>query len=102
MTTFPCHYCARHIVTAGIDEVQYIEPYPKSQALALHQDSITTESKGWRAPSEGGSQVLFHPFTGVSPRLYRRAFLMTGELKDKRTGAMKIDKPHWISQWVFA
>lgn len=40
VTTYPCHYCARHIVAAGIDEVQYIEPYPKSQALSLHPDSI--------------------------------------------------------------
>jgi hypothetical protein len=43
--------------------------------------------------------VLFHPFTGVSPRLYRRAFLMSGDLKDKRTGTMRIHEPNWISQW---
>lgn len=24
VTTFPCHYCARHIVSAGVDEVQFI------------------------------------------------------------------------------
>jgi deoxycytidylate deaminase len=33
VTTFPCHYCARHLVTAGVDEVQYIEPYPKNLHL---------------------------------------------------------------------
>ncbi len=99
VTTYPCHYCARHIVTAGVDEVQFIEPYPKSQALKLHQDSITTEGRGWKPPSDGGTHVLFHPFTGVSPRLYRRAFLMSGELKDKKTGDMRIHEPHWISQW---
>src|ERR1035437_1358191 len=99
VTTYPCHYCARHIVTAGVDEVQYIEPYPKSQALKLHQDAITTEGRGWKPPSEGGTHVLFHPFTGVSPRLYRRAFLMSGDLKDKKTGDMRIHEPHWISQW---
>jgi len=100
VTTYPCHYCARHIVTAGVDEVQFIEPYPKSQALTLHKDSITLErSREWKPPSEGGTHVLFHPFTGVSPRLYRRAFLMTGDLKDGRTGYMRIHEPHWISQW---
>jgi len=99
VTTYPCHYCARHIVTAGVDEVQYIELYPKSQALLLHPDSITLESRGWRPPSEGGTHVLFHPFTGVSPRLYRRAFFMIGDLKDKQTGNMRIHEPHWISQW---
>jgi deoxycytidylate deaminase len=46
VTTFPCHYCARHIVAAGIDEVQFIEPYPKSQALGLHADAIQQETTG--------------------------------------------------------
>ncbi len=106
VTTFPCHYCARHIVAAGVDEVQYIEPYPKSMALALHEDSITTESRGWQPPSAfaGGqnsrvAKVLFRPFTGVSPRLYRRAFLKDRELKDKRTGMMVIHEPRWTSPW---
>lgn len=51
VTTFPCHYCARHVVAAGIDQVQYIEPYPKSRALSLHGDSITSRTAGWIAPS---------------------------------------------------
>lgn len=34
-TTFPCHNCAKHIVAAGIREVIYIEPYPKSRVAAL-------------------------------------------------------------------
>lgn len=99
VTAFPCHYCARHIVTAGVDEVQFIEPYPKSQALTLHQDSITVEAKNWKPPSENGTQVLFHPFTGVSPRLYRRAFLKSGDLKDRTTGNMRIHEPYWTSPW---
>lgn len=75
VSTFPCHYCARHIVSAGIDEVQYIEPYPKSRALALHSDSITTDPSGWTPPSTTGvgpasgkaKKVLFRPFVGVAP-----------------------------------
>jgi hypothetical protein len=51
VTAFPCHYCARHIVAAGIDEVQFIEPYPKSRALDLHGDSITQIGSGWIPPS---------------------------------------------------
>lgn len=52
MTTFPCHYCARHIVAAGIYEVQYIEPYPKSKALQLHADAIETSAAKWYPPTE--------------------------------------------------
>jgi deoxycytidylate deaminase len=93
VTTFPCHYCARHIVSAGVDEVQYIEPYPKSKALDLHGDAITQSPVNWVAPSassplnaisEGKERkVLFRPFTGVAPRLYRQAFLKDRKLKNE-------------------
>jgi deoxycytidylate deaminase len=39
-TTFPCHECARLIITSGIARVIFIEPYPKSQAIELHSDAI--------------------------------------------------------------
>jgi len=96
VTTFPCHYCARHIVSAGVDEVQYIEPYPKSRAFKLHRDAIELEAVGWKAPSEGGLKVLFRPFVGVAPRLYRRAFLKNRELKDD-AGKMEVTSPPWGS-----
>jgi deoxycytidylate deaminase len=100
VTTFPCHYCARHIITAGVDEVQYIEPYPKSRALKLHSDAIAVELTGqWKKPSLGGPQVLFRPFSGVSPRLYKRAFLKERELKDKNTGIINIQAPQWGTPW---
>ena len=70
-TTFPCHDCARHIVAAGIHEVVYIEPYPKSLASEFHLDSIAVDSAG-PAPT----QVRFEPFVGVAPRLYMKVFEM--------------------------
>jgi deoxycytidylate deaminase len=109
VTTYPCHYCARHLVTAGIDEVQYIEPYPKSQATNLHPDSIEIEkTANWRPPSEvpiNESQnvrkkVLFHPFSGVAPRLYARVFVKDRDLKDKMTGAMSVSEPDWGDSWI--
>jgi deoxycytidylate deaminase len=102
VTTFPCHYCARHIVASGVDEVQYIEPYPKSQALHLHDDSITTNAFKWRPPSKGGTRVLFRLFSGVAPRLYRRAFLKDRELKDKDTGLYQIGQPEWGNPWYLS
>jgi deoxycytidylate deaminase len=98
VTTFPCHYCARGIVAAGIDEVQYVEPYPKSQALALHADAITVDAKDRKQVKER-RKVLFRPFTGVAPRLYRRAFLKDRDLKDTKTGEFKISPPEWGSAW---
>jgi deoxycytidylate deaminase len=99
VTTYPCHYCARHIVSAGIDEVQYVEPYPKSQAVSLHSDSITVDSNDWIPPSNGGAKVLFRPFVGVAPRMYRRAFLKDRDLKDTLTGVMKNSEPEWGTPW---
>lgn len=95
VTTYPCHYCARHIVASGVDEVQFIEPYPKSKATELHSDSITTESNDWRPPSENGTHVLFRPFVGVAPRLYRRVFLKDRNYKNKVTGDFEFGAPAW-------
>lgn len=67
-TTFPCHNCARHIVAAGIRTVFYIEPYPKSLALKLHNDAIGT-SEG-----DAGKKVLFLQYQGVAPRSFARLF----------------------------
>lgn len=83
-TTYPCHNCARHIVASGIKRVVYLEPYAKSLAINLHDDSIadnlsSTESEG---------MVVFVPYQGVSPRFYNRIFNKTGDLKDKKTGEM--------------
>lgn len=109
VTTFPCHYCARHIVASGVEEVQYIEPYPKSRAFELHSDALQKTSIKWTSPSkfrillQGGNlesikeakpRVLFRAFTGVAPRLYRRAFLKDGALKDEQ-GTMIALRPDW-------
>ncbi|HSN98242.1 MAG TPA: anti-phage dCTP deaminase [Candidatus Nanopelagicales bacterium] len=117
VTTFPCHACARHLVSAGLDEVQFIEPYPKSKALSLHEDAITMDRDGWMEPSKRdgeidkkrkderetgvlrGPRVLFRPFVGVAPRLYARAFLKERDLKDSTTGDLRIAKPDWGTPW---
>ena len=122
VTTFPCHYCARHIVGAGVYEVQYIEPYPKSLALELHNDAIETDPFKWQPPerktmamhkeesdqqqrleaalmSHQRGKVLFRPFVGVSPRMYTRAFEETWRLKNKVTGDFDMEAPEWGDEW---
>lgn len=75
VTTFPCHNCAKHIIASGIKEVFYIEPYEKSLATALHEDSITTNS------DENG--VKFLPFEGVAPRQYQNRFSAQSDKKNR-------------------
>ena len=83
-TTFPCHQCARLIVTAGVRKVVYIEPYPKSRALELHRDAI----HAWddeAAPRCGANDcddshaVRFEPFLGIGPHRFIDLFSMTNE-----------------------
>jgi deoxycytidylate deaminase len=75
-TTFPCHLCARHIVAAGIDRVTYIEPYPKSVAERLYEDSIAVD------PTDSvNGKVIFQPFVGIAPSMYTDMFKMHGDRK---------------------
>jgi deoxycytidylate deaminase len=66
VTTFPCHNCTRHIITAGIKKVYYVEPYPKSRARDLHSDAICFDER--EAAKTG--KIPFLPFVGIGPRRY--------------------------------
>jgi cytidine deaminase len=68
-TTFPCHLCARHIISAGIRRVVYIEPYPKSLARELYEDMIDVDPRARRT-----DRVTFEPFVGVAPSIYTEMF----------------------------
>ncbi|MDP1862482.1 MAG: anti-phage dCTP deaminase [Thiobacillus sp.] len=91
-STYPCHNCAKHIIASGIQQVIYIEPYPKSKAHKMHSDAI-------RLPEEKKeiTKVLFAPFVGVGPRLFANLFslsLSTGEkIRRKKPGTY--EKAEW-------
>lgn len=72
-TTFPCHNCAKHIVAAGIKRVVYVEPYPKSKALAFHSDSVEMADENEEKMS---GKVRFEPFVGIGPRRFFDLFSM--------------------------
>lgn len=94
-TTFPCHNCAKHLVDAGIKEVQYVEAYPKSQATKLHSDAIYWEEEA--APEEHpGHRVVFKHYVGVGARRYMDLFSLT--LSSGRRVKRK-NKAGEISSW---
>lgn len=72
-TTFPCHNCAKHIIAAGICQVVYVEPYPKSKALEFHDDAITIKGGD---PHAKARAVRFQPFVGIGPRRFFDLFSM--------------------------
>lgn len=84
-TTFPCHECARHVVSAGIREVQYIEPYPKSLVAESYSDSISIDGDG----KDG--RVRFHTFVGIAPRRFNSFFIAAGLRQDEdRPGELRL------------
>lgn len=66
-TTFPCHMCARHIISSGIMRVVYIEPYPKSLAEGLYENEISVDSND-------DKKVNFEAFMGIAPLSYAKLF----------------------------
>lgn len=81
-TTFPCHMCAKHIVAAGIKNVYFLEPYPKSLVGDLHNDSVCVEGndRGYYADHPS---VVFEHFYGVAPRRYREIFERSSRKDDQ-------------------
>jgi deoxycytidylate deaminase len=75
-TTFPCHNCAKHLVDAGIREVQYVEAYPKSMATKLYSDAIFWEEEAKPGEHHNG-RVVFKHYVGVGPRRYMDLFALT-------------------------
>jgi deoxycytidylate deaminase len=76
-TTFPCHICARHIVSSGIKEVVFIEPYEKSKTADLFSDSISIENHS----TQPNDKVNLKSFIGVAPRRYLDYFKLSTERK---------------------
>ncbi|EKF9373056.1 hypothetical protein O1B80_003301, partial [Vibrio cholerae] len=85
-TTYPCHNCARHIVASGIEKVIYIEPYEKSLALELHDDSIIDNI------DDAESKLVFTTFEGVAPRRYQKFFFSTADRKKDGIAVSKCSK----------
>ena len=75
-TTFPCHNCAKHLVAGGISRVVFVEPYPKSKALQLHDDAITIVE-------EVSSKVFFESFAGVGARQFINFFSLSLSVGEK-------------------
>jgi deoxycytidylate deaminase len=84
LTTFPCHNCAKHIVASGIIRVVFVEPYPKSKALQLHEDSVKIHMQF----EKNSKKVIFQPFIGIGPRRFIDLFSL--QLSD----GVKIKRKH--------
>ena len=73
-TTFPCHECAKMIVGAGIAEVHYVEPYPKSLVSELFRHMIDVSPPVRPPVGANSGRIPFHQFLGIAPQWYTSAF----------------------------
>ncbi len=81
VTTFPCHNCAKHIISCGISRVVFIEPYPKSRTELLYGDLVSIGER-----EEG--KVEFVHFSGISPSRFSAIFEKSGR-RDSKTGSIE-------------
>ncbi len=73
-TTYPCHLCFKGLLSVGIKEVFYIDPYPKSRAVEMFPEHA----------------YRLKPYEGLHPRSYMRVFEDRETLRagpDGRVGA---------------
>lgn len=80
-TTFPCHMCAKHIIAAGLEQVVFLESYPKSLTSDMHPDSVQIEGTS-RGRYESYPFVKFSHFFGITANRYAEIF-QRGKRKDK-------------------
>ncbi len=76
-TTFPCHLCARHVLSAGIRRVVFIEPYPKSLTSELYGNAVRVDETAADADA-----LQFDAFVGIAPRRYMDCFRAPRHRKD--------------------
>lgn len=76
VTTYPCHLCYKHALSVRLDHIEYIEPYPKSRAVAMFSKGPRTSwsrSPAWRRAAtcrfSATAQRLSQMPLGNSPRM---------------------------------
>lgn len=86
-TTMPCHMCTKLIIAAGIKRVVYVQPYVKSLAGELFQDSVVFDQD-----EDDASKVRFVTLKGVTPTGFKRAFAKSERRKEDNGAAKVWDK----------
>ena len=98
-TTFPCHECTKLIIGAGVTEVIYIEPYPKSLASKLFRDIIDTSPRLEHVEWKDGDPVSFRPYQGIAPRRYEMAFRADVRKSGEEALTLDSDAPPHATAW---
>lgn len=85
-TTYPCHLCAKDIISAGIKRVVYLEAYPKSKNKELYLKILHIDQ-----PFES-EKIPFEPYCGINPKNYLSMYSLDNHLKDKEEPIFTCEK----------
>lgn len=97
VNTFPCHNCTKHIIAAGIEEVVYLHPYPKSKADDMFGDMICCIGKN---PSDADGKVQFRPFMGVAPNRFLYVFRHSAEERQQKNSQTEEKNGKPVKDWT--
>lgn len=92
VTTFPCHHCLKLIIAAGIREIIFVEPYPKSLWMEMYPETIVLEremEKNIYEDKKLKNKVVIKPFQGVKAQSFFRLFKTNQPRKNKETGKIE-------------
>ena len=91
-TTFPCHLCAKDIISSGIHRVVYLEAYPKSKNKELYPNIICIDEDG---VSE--DKIPFEFYTGVGPKRFYYVYSLDNTSKNGKfkIPMLRFEKPEY-------
>ncbi|WP_170116365.1 deaminase [Rathayibacter caricis] len=98
VTTFPCHECARNLVSFGVRKVFYVEPYGKSMAESLYGTEISVFEE---ASGNDDSRIKFVPFAGFSSSRMNELFSAVKRKNGLRDG-IRADAIGAAADWQLA
>jgi len=91
-TTFPCHICAKDIITSGITRVVYLEAYPKSKNKELYPTLIdfNTNNKSER--------VSFEFYTGIGPKRFLYVYSLENKEGENKISLLQFELPKYYTE----
>lgn len=93
VTTFPCHQCAKHLIAAGIRQVIFIEPYPKSETVTLWPSEVANFEADEKVSDD---RMHLLPFVGIAPSRYSDFFTYRPQHQPRR---IEVDGEREVASW---
>lgn len=88
-TTFPCHLCAKDIISAGIKRIVYLEAYPKSKNKELYPNLIDFD------PKTKSELTPFDFYCGIAPKRFLYVYSLENRSRKNEIPMIQFDVPKY-------